>query len=348
MRLETLTVQHLRTHRSFTVRFNHGTTLIAGKNGSGKTSLLEAVMISLRGSSFRSSDAAILRHGDDWYRIDLLTSEGARTVKFDARTSVKKKTFTIDHKNHYRLPERLKYPIVLFEPDDLRVVDGSPSRRRDYLDTMIMQFDAHYAATLRKYDRALFQRNKLLKSSFVSHDNLFPWNVLLSEFGQEIISKRRAVIHSLNQAVTDTYQTIAPTADEVTLHYSHDSEASSGKLLREYEQSIERDMTLKTTTVGPHRHDLLITLNGAKASDTASRGENRTIVLSLKFIEAALIERMTEKKPIVLLDDVFSELDDDRQKLLLKEFQDNQVIMTSATVAARSVKTIVRIPEANE
>lgn len=343
MRLQTLTVQHIRTHRSYTIRFNDTVTLITGRNGSGKTSLLEAVMIALRGSSFRSSDAAVLQKDAEWYRIDLATSEGLRTVKFDNRTAVRKKTFTIDQKINYRLPERSKYPVVLFEPDDLRITDGSPTRRRDYLDTMIAQFDTHYMATLRKYERALFQRNKLLKSAYVTHDTLFPWNVLLSEYGQVIINKRRALVRSLNQIVTEVYQTIAPTQDMIALGYSYDVEVTSGRLLREYELSYDRDSILKTTTAGPHRHDMLVLINGEKASDTASRGENRTIVLSLKFIEAMLVEKMTGRKPIILLDDVFSELDDERQKLLLKEFHDNQVIMTSASTKSRSVRHIVSL-----
>jgi DNA replication and repair protein RecF len=232
---------------------------------------------------------------------------------------------------------------VLFEPNDLRITDGSPTRRRDYLDTMIAQFDSHYMTTLRKYERALFQRNKLLKSPGVHHDVLFPWNVLLSEYGQTIINKRRALVHSLNQIVTEVYQTIAPEPDTISLGYTHDIDITSGRLLHDYESSYERDVMLKTTTVGPHRHDMSILINGEKAADTASRGENRTIVLSLKFIEAVIVEKMTGKKPIILLDDVFSELDDDRQKLLLKEFHDNQVIMTSASTKSRSVRHIVSL-----
>lgn len=343
MRLQTLTVQHIRTHRSFTIRFNDTVTLITGKNGSGKTSLLEAVMIALRGSSFRSADATVMQKGTEWFRIDLLTTEGLRTVKFDNRTAARKKTFTIDQKVNYRLVERSKYPVVLFEPDDLRITDGSPTRRRDYLDTMISQFDSQYMTTVRKYERALFQRNKLLKSNYVNHDTLFPWNVLLSEYGQLIINKRRALVHSLNQIVTEVYQTIAPENDAISLGYTHDVDVTSGRLLHDYEASYERDMMLKTTTIGPHRHDMSILINGDKAADTASRGENRTIVLSLKFIEAMLVEKMTGKKPIILLDDVFSELDDDRQKLLLKEFHENQVIMTSASTKSRSVRHIVSL-----
>jgi DNA replication and repair protein RecF len=208
---------------------------------------------------------------------------------------------------------------------------------------MISQFDSQYMTTVRKYERALFQRNKLLKSPSVNHDVLFPWNVLLSEYGQVIINKRRALVHSLNQIVTEVYQTIAPENDTISLGYTHDIDVTSGRLLHEYESAYERDMTLKTTTVGPHRHDMSILINGEKAADTASRGENRTIVLSLKFIEAVLVEKMTGKKPIILLDDVFSELDDERQKLLLKEFHDNQVIMTSASTKSRSVRHIVSL-----
>lgn len=337
MRLRTLSVKNVRTHDQMTVRLNDAVTLITGRNGSGKTSLIEAIYISLRGKSFKDADDAILRHGTEWYRIDVATDETDRKTVYDVRTERKKKTHTIDSKNHLRMPERVKYPVVLFEPDDLQMVTGSPTRRRRYMDTIISQYDPQYSSSLSRYERALVQRNKLLKQPRHTRDELFAWNVALSRYGADIIASRQALVEYLNTQITSTYQTIAPTDDTITLQYSRQTPLTSQHLLTELEHAYERDRVTCTTSVGPHRHDLQVLFNGSPASETGSRGELRTVTLALKFIEAALVEERTGKQPIILLDDVFSELDEQRQQRLLGEFHDNQVVMTS--VAAASVDT---------
>lgn len=327
MRLTLLSVQNFRAHQRCTVKFEDSVTLIVGPNGSGKTSLLEAVYVALRGKSFKGSDETIRRRDETWYRIDLTTDDGLRTVKHQQHGA--KKTFEIDSKIHRRLSERVKYPVVLFEPDDLRIVSGSPSRRRDYLDTFIAQYDTHFSATLHRYERALLQRNKLLKRQQLNQDELFAWNVALSQYGAVIIAARQELCEYIDARITEVYQTIAPTSDRVSVQYSHQSPVSSQHLLAELEHAYERDRALGTTTVGPHRHDMQIALNDTAADDIGSRGELRTITLALKFIEAMCIIERTDLHPIILLDDVFSELDYIRQQRLLSEFRDHQVIMTS-------------------
>lgn len=330
MRLKTLSVKNVRTHAAIKLALHDGVTLITGKNGSGKTSLIEAIYIALRGKSFKDGDDAIVRRGENWYKIELSTSDVDRTVLYDYRTERKKKTYTVDTKQYLRLLERAKYPVILFEPDDMQMITGSPSRRRRYLDTMIAQYDPNYAGALRRYERALVQRNKLLKQSRHTQDELFAWNITLSRYGAEIVAARQEIVSELNERLAQTYQTIAPTNDTVSVRYSHSSPVSSQHLLTELEHSYERDRLLGTTTTGPHRHDLLVSFNDAPAHQTGSRGELRTITLSLKFIEALLVAEKTGEQPIILLDDVFSELDDTRQQRLLGEFHDNQLIMTSA------------------
>lgn len=341
MKVSALRVQNLRTHEQYSVAFDEDTTLISGPNGSGKTSLIEAVYMALRGKSFKGVDDTVVRRGSGWYRIDIVTTAGSRKVVYDARSANKKKTYEIDDKQYYRLPAKFKYPIILFEPEDLRIIGGSPARRRQFIDTMISQCDEQYAALLRKYDRAIIQRNKLLKSGYADADALFPWDVLLSQCGAAIIATRQEVITELDAALTETYRTIADTNDTVSIEYSYSRHVTSNHLFSEYVAQHERDRLLGSTSIGPHRHDIAITFNGRPASEVCSRGENRTIVLALKFIEAAYVERRTHDTPIILLDDVFGELDTTRQKLLLREFKDNQIIMTSATVKARAtIRTI--------
>ncbi len=336
MKVVSLRVQHLRTHEQYAVTFDDDTTLISGPNGSGKTSLIEAVYMALRGKSFKGVDDTVVRRGTDWYRIDIDTTAGTRKVTYDARSANKKKTYVIDDKKYFRLPAKLKYPVVLFEPEDLRIIGGSPARRRQFIDTVISQCDEHYGALLRKYDRAIIQRNKLLKSGYVSADALFPWDVLLSQCGAAIITTRQAVIDELNASLSDTYRTIADTDDTISITYSYHKRVTPNQLFAEYTAQHDRDRMLGSTSIGPHRHDIIINFNQRPASDVCSRGENRTIVLALKFLEAAYVERCTNDTPIILLDDVFGELDTTRQKLLLREFKDNQIIMTSATVKARA------------
>lgn len=329
MRLVALTVKNVRTHLEAKVQFSNTITLITGKNGSGKTTLIEAVYIALRGRSFKDADDAILKRAKDWYRIDLATTDGDRTTIYDVRTERKKKTHTIDGKSHARLPVRDKYPIVLFEPDDLLMISGSPARRRRYMDTIIAQYYPQYSSIVSRYDRALLQRNKLLKQSRYTKDELFAWNIALSRYGAEIVAARQSLVERLNESVQSTYQTIASAPDTVALQYARATPLTPQQLLAELEHSYERDRSMGTTSVGPHRHDLAVIFNGSPASETGSRGELRTVTLALKFIEAALVAERTGRQPIILLDDVFSELDVVRQKQLLAEFHDNQVIMTS-------------------
>jgi DNA replication and repair protein RecF len=342
MRLKRLSVQNFRVHEACMITFDDTVTLIVGANGCGKTSLLEAIYIALRGKSFKGTDEMIRRGGSDWYRIDLEVDDGVRITKHQLPGIGK--TYEIDGTIHRRLTDRLKYPIVLFEPDDLRIVSGSPSRRREYLDTVISQYDPHYMTVLHRYERALLQRNKLLKQPRLNKDELFAWNVALSRYGAEIAASRQAYAEYIDDHITEVYQTIAPTHDTVSVHYSHHAPLTPQHILLELEQAYERDRATGNTSVGPHRHDLLISFNGNPANEVGSRGELRTIALALKFIEAARIIEMTDEHPIILLDDVFSELDHGRQERLLSEFHDHQVIITSASPEVyESAPTVCRL-----
>ena len=328
-----LHVKHIRSHTEYTIQFAPEVTIITGANGSGKTSLLEAVYLSLQGSSFRGSDAELLQRDSPWWKIDItLNDQQNRTIKFDPKKTTSRKQFVIDSKTTARLPQKLKHPVVLFEPEDLRLLHGSPTRRRQFIDRFISQLNPLYGPSLRKYERALKQRNNLLKSAYINDDQLFAWNVALAEHGAYIIEQRIAFIEQLNQNLAQLYQDIAGTHDEVSIHYSHTFVGDiKQKLLNELHAHLERDRYLGNTSVGPHRHDVIFQINNSPALSTASRGEARTIVLSLKFLEVDIIEQLTGKTPIILLDDVFSELDANRQKLLTSHLKGHQIIITSAT-----------------
>lgn len=327
-----MSVQNFRSHTAKILALNLNTSLIIGKNGAGKTSLIEAVYIALQGSSFKGVDADILQRDKEWWRVDIeLEDGGVRTVAYDPSKTSGKKQFVVNGKKSYRLSVKDKYPIVLFEPEDLRLFHGSPSRRRSFIDSLVQQIDPLYSSILRRYERALKQRNSLLKNPHVTSEDLFVWNLTLSDLGAKIIEKRVYAVELLNKTINEHYKDIAQTDDELSVHYSHTLiDNSAQKLLSELESKMHYDMVVKYTSVGPHRHDVLFKFNGRSALSIASRGEVRTILLAIKRIEAAMIENITGKAPIVLLDDVFSELDETRQRLITQVGSQQIVTTTSA------------------
>lgn len=325
-----LKVQNLRTHQSTECDITARVTVIIGSNGSGKTTLLEALHIALRGTSFRGSDQEVLQDGQTWWRVDIETNKGPRSVAFDNAGPNKRKKILVDERQFARMPVGRKVPVVLFEPDDLRVLHGSPSRRRRFIDTFIGHINPQYGGILRKYERALKQRNALLKNEYSNRDDIFAWDMAMAEYGSEIISQRIAVIQRINQNLTNTYQSIAGNNDEVEIHYSHTLiDNVKQKLVNMLYASFERDRLLGFTSVGPHRHDVLCEFNNQPAAKIASRGEVRSIVLALKFIEVDITEEATDQSPVILLDDVFAELDENRQRRLAEKCRNNQMFITS-------------------
>lgn len=339
-----LSVQNIRSHDKYSINFDPKITVITGNNGSGKTSLIEALYIGLQGCSFKGSDVDILKTGSDWWRIDInFNTQDKRSVSYDKNLILKKKKIVIDDKISYRLNIKDRIPVVLFEPDDLRLLHGSPTRRRDFIDRFISQLDPVYLNSLHKYDRALKQRNKLLKTQFFQQDELFAWDISLSEYGSYIIEKRIAFIEQINSKLNNTYNLIAKSKDSISVHYSQTYIGDiKQKLINDLHAHQERDKYLGFTSVGPHRHDVIFKFNNLPAMEIASRGEVRSIVLALKFLEVDIIEQITDTKPIILLDDVFSELDDERQKRLFT--LNNQVIITS-TKLPEDIKTKIKSVE---
>jgi len=343
VRLTSLRVQSIRTHEAYSLTVAPTVTLITGPNGSGKTSLLEAIYIALQGSSFKGSDTEVLQFGRPWYRIDMAFDDGTtRTVKFAPDRVHGRKQFEIDSKTYYRLTYTHKYPVILFEPDELRLINGSPARRREFLDRFISQFDPEYALSLRRYERALKQRNMLLKQYHTaSRNDLFVWDVSLSKYGAYIIERRVALISQLEPRLKAVYRDIAHASDTVIVRYSHEYTGSiEQKLLSELHKHTERDSSIGATSIGPHRHDILFDLNNSPAASTASRGEIRTIILALKFLEVDIIKDTTGKDPIILLDDVFSELDESRQTALMERFAHYQTIISSVSTSTKEYPVI--------
>ena len=328
---------NFRSHEFFELKCWKETTMISGENGGGKTSILEAIYECLRGKSFRAVDREILRRGAEFYRVELEYVNGEKVVVVYERDG--KKSFLVGDKKTARLPKKYRYPVVLFEPDDLNLVSSSPSHKREYFDRSFGQLSDGYSASLTKYNKALKQRNELLKSEYASADAVFSWNVMLSRLGVEIWKYREEQVEKINERLTEVYRSIAENEDEVEIVLRRDAEVmSESGYLKELEKGFERDRVLGYTSFGVHRDNYEFRFNGTEASGSASRGEVRSIVVALKFIEADVILVATGKAPVVLLDDVFSELDETRQKALVYNFKKNQVIITSVN-AVEDIET---------
>ena len=328
---------NFRSHEFFELKCWKETTMISGENGGGKTSILEAIYECLRGKSFRAVDREILRRGAEFYRVELEYVNGEKVVVVYERDG--KKSFLVGDKKTARLPKKYRYPVVLFEPDDLNLVSSSPSHKREYFDRSFGQLSDGYSASLTKYNKALKQRNELLKSEYVSADAVFSWNVMLSRLGVEIWKYREEQVKKINERLTEVYRSIAENEDEVEIILRRDAEVmNESGYLKELEKGFERDRVLGYTSFGVHRDNYEFRFNGTEASGSASRGEVRSIVVALKFIEADVILAATGKAPVVLLDDVFSELDETRQKALVYNFKKNQVIITSVN-AVEDIET---------
>ena len=320
-------LSNFRCHESYRLGCENNTTLILGENGCGKTSVLEAIYIALQGKSFRAVDREIIKRNTEFYRVELLRVDGEKiVVVFDGV----KKTFSAKDKKTTRLPRKEKYPIILFLPEDLHLISSSPTRKRDYFDRVLAQLDNKYSNSLSKYNKALKQRNELLKQEECSPEMLFSWDILMAKYGVEIRDAREKLIKSINESLTDTYRSIAENEDEVRMDFiSYTANTTESEYLKLLAMDYERDKMTGHTNFGVHKDSYNFVFNNSEADGSASRGEVRSMILALKFIEAEEIFRTLGKKPLVLLDDVFSELDETRQKSLVKNFKNHQVILTS-------------------
>jgi DNA replication and repair protein RecF len=338
--LKSLALAHFRSHANDSFRFSDGLTVITGPNGIGKTNILEAIYIQARGSSFRGSDSEIVAHGEDWYKISAKYDAGQlRVVRFEPEKISAKKTFEILGVKKQRLAPTQKMPIVLFEPEDLRLIHGSPSRRREFLDRMCGALDPHYMTLLHRYERSLLQRNNLLKTGIASDDELFAWEVGLAQTGAAIIKARRELVWHINERITDVYCSIAdiksgraPESVRIDYLFYEGQTSLEQQLLSLLYVSRYSDRLRGFTSVGPHRHDIVLTLGDTPADESASRGETRSIILALKFIEVALLQERFDEPPLLLLDDVFSELDSTRRAALLELAHTVQTIITTTEV----------------
>jgi DNA replication and repair protein RecF len=331
--ITSLRLQNFRNHVDSQYEFADGVNIIVGPNGSGKTSLLEAMLVVCSGSSYKADDESLVAYESDWCRVDAeLSGEVRRSVKLRKEGDVYKKTYVFNEQEKQRFLAQQQVPVVLFEPQDMNVLVGEPSLRRDFLDAILCVTLPHYPVHLKNYKRILSQRNALLKRPTPPRqDELFVWDLRLSELGGIVHTARKALIQNFSTYLQETYTQISNKKDTVSISYSSDSDREdyAEAMLTQLHQRRQKDIERGFTTVGPHRDDFVLWIHTHEAKTSASRGETRSLLLSLKLLQIQELENAKNVRPIILLDDVFSELDGARRQSLAAALSNYQTFITT-------------------
>ncbi len=348
--LEHLRLTDLRSYATLEAGFGPGPQLVWGPNAAGKTSLLEAMVVLARGSSHRTTtDAELIRWGADVSRIEsragtnelevALVRPGSAAAATGARKRIRVNGVP---RRASALTEQLR--VVLFAPEDMLLVAGSPSLRRATLDQLASTLLPGYAAELATYGRALQQRNGLLRAireETAGREELRYWDRPFLDAGGAVVAARHALLSRLAPPLAGAHREIAPeegAAGALGLEYVTNAPAFEGEtardaLERRLAETAEKEIWNGTTLIGPHRDDVAFTMAGRDLSAFASRGQQRTAILALKLAELDLVAEHDGRPPLLLLDDVFSELDPARRAHLVRRIAElPQAFVTTTTL----------------
>jgi DNA replication and repair protein RecF len=343
--LRSLTLQNFRNYRQQTLSFHPRLNLIVGKNGQGKTNILESIHLLATARAFsRMKTDELITFGEHHGRVkgEFETAGGLSEVHIIL--SPDGKTITLNGKVVYD-PSRIlsKFSLVCFLPQDTNIVKGPPSERRRYLDEVICGIDPLHLKDLRQYSRAILQRNSILQKNPALTESIQIWDKQIAEIGARIIKRRRELIKRLNPLLGNTYRTISGADVHTAIEYSSsipEEGDTESRLREELAERRELDKSRGHTTVGPHRDKPELTLNHLNASAFASQGEAKTLAIALRSSEITLIKNTLGRIPILLLDDISSELDESRKGYLyqlLGKFP-GQMFLTATSTADVSFK----------
>ena len=332
MLIRQIQLNNYRNYESLMISFSDGVNQLYGDNAQGKTNLLEAIFLSATTRALRGSkDRELIRFGCEEAYIGTQVVNRGSMHRVDMRLRRSKpKGIAIDEIPIRRSAELMGLVhVIAFCPDDLSMMKNGPSERRWFLDMELCQMDPIYCSNLINYNKVLQQRNNLLKqigSDLSLKETVSVWDDQLIRYGSDIIKRRRSFTEELLPIVTAKHSLLSGGCEELVLSYAPNvtEEAYAEKLAR----SLDHDLFMKATGTGPHRDDLEVTVNGQNVRLFGSQGQQRTAALSMKLAEIDLVRKRTGESPVLLLDDVLSELDRKRQIQLLTEINGLQTIIT--------------------
>lgn len=332
MNIRSIELKNFRNYENLEISFDEGTNILFGDNAQGKTNILEAAYMSGTTKSHKGSrDKEMIRFGEEEAHLKTVVVRGGREYQIDMHLKKNRaKGIAIDKIPIKKASELFGIlNIVFFSPEDLNIIKNGPAERRRFLDSELCQLDRIYLADLTNYNKILVQRNKLLKDMIYRpslSDTLLVWDMQLIETGKKIIRRRKQFVDELREIVSDIHYRISGGKEELFLKY----EPNIDDIFFEDELSRakEKDKKLCQTSVGPHRDDLLFSIGDVDIRKYGSQGQQRTSALSLKLSEIELVRKSISDTPVLLLDDVLSELDSSRQNYLLNNISDTQTIIT--------------------
>jgi DNA replication and repair protein RecF len=350
MRVEFLELTNFRSYGAARFELHPEVTLVVGPNASGKTNLLESLYVMASTRSFRAKDRELVREGEDFYRIVAHSGDSEYVMALNVAGGGAEKSVRHDGVRRPLASHVGRIQVILFEPSELDLVSGPPEGRRRYLDFLLCQTDQGYLKTLQLYKRALRQRNAVLDASWSEaeavRDQLFVWNIKLAELAIHIYERRQQLLADLGSSTPLLYRDIAGRSVQLEFEYVPSVDGNyAEEFLATLERNLSRDLAAGFTTVGPHREDFNVQFKDRSITAVASRGEVRTLVLAMKLAELQYAEAKTGIRPLLLLDDVFSELDRQRRSFLLDRLAGYQTIITTtdADAITREFKTAHKI-----
>ncbi len=336
MVVKKLTLKNFRNYEDETFVFDDGLNILTGRNAQGKTNCVEAVFYLCTGASLRiRHDRQLIRMGEERAQISAEAQTRFGRVLLEAIIFENKRELYLNGNKVSRSVDFIgNMKSVFFSPGELRLIQDGPDERRRFLNLSISQTSKEYAQALLRFGRILEQRNDLLKNrdATLILDTLPVWDEQLSLCAARIIKKRQEYLQQLSSIAADTHAYLTDGAEKLALSLDKEYKGEEGdiakKLQRELASCYERDIRLGFTSVGPHRDDVKISIGGADARGFSSQGQARTAALSMKLAEVEIFRTLSGEPPVLILDDVMSELDLPRRKKLLSRVRDVQCILT--------------------
>ena len=342
LNIESIKLINFRNYKTLNINLNENMNIFIGKNAQGKTNLLESIYLCATGNSFRTNrDKELINfYKNEAYVGANVNLNGAKKlieIKLDRNRKKRIKINKVELNNLKELNSGLN--VVVFSPDDLKIIKDGPFERRNFLDSSISQIRPVYKYNLNKYNKILYQRNNLLKSNKPKSDILTLLEIFdlqLAKVGAELILARKDFLNKLSKETEIIHEKLTLEDEKLTLNYicnvdflDYNKNQIEENFLKSLKYSFKKDLFTGNTETGPHRDDIEIKINGLDTRAFASQGQQRTIVLSIKLSQMEIIYKENGVYPILLLDDVFSELDEERRKYLSKSLSKMQTIITS-------------------